>query len=265
MNNPGWARRMRERGANVRYVADLRGRRGVVLGLVSAAIVGAALGCSVTCSAADTPENFEQARERMVSQQIEARGVRDARVLAALRRVPRHEFVPVEQRAYAYEDRPLSIGHGQTISQPYIVAVMSQALELDGSEKVLEIGTGSGYQAAILAECVADVYTIEIVPELGKGAAGLLGDLGYENIHTRIGDGFDGWPEHAPFDGVVVTAAPEEIPQPLLDQLAVGGRLVIPVGRGSQDLVLVTRTQDGYHRESVTPVRFVPMTGKAQD
>ena len=204
-------------------------------------------------------------RKRMVESQIRVRGIHDNAVLDAMRTVPRHRFVPDSMHAYAYTDGPLRIGYSQTISQPYIVALMTSVIEPKPSMKVLEIGTGSGYQAAILAECVGSVYTIEIVPELGKGAAALLDDLGYENIHTRIGDGFDGWPEHAPFDGVVVTAAPEEIPQPLLDQLAVGGRLVIPVGRGSQDLVLVTRTQDGYHRESVTPVRFVPMTGKAQD
>jgi len=204
-------------------------------------------------------------RKRMVESQIRARGIHDNAVLDAMRTVPRHRFVPDSMHAYAYTDGPLRIGYGQTISQPYIVALMTSLIEPKPSMKVLEIGTGSGYQAAILAECVGEVYTIEIVPELGKGAARLLDDLGYDNIHTRIGDGFDGWPEHAPFDGVVVTAAPDKIPQPLLDQLAVGGRLVIPVGRGSQDLVLVTRTQDGYHRESVTPVRFVPMTGKAQD
>ena len=264
MNNPGWAGRMRERGASVRYVAGLRGRRGVVLGLVSAVLVGAALGCSVKCAAADPPENFEQARERMVSEQIEARGVRDARVLAALRRVPRHEFVPVEQRAYAYEDRPLPIGHGQTISQPYIVAVMSQALELDGSEKVLEIGTGSGYQAAVLAELAAEVYTIEIVEPLAERAASDLKRLGFEKLHARAGDGYRGWPEAAPFDAIIVTAAPDHIPQPLVDQLAVGGRLVIPVGRMIQDLVLITKDEKGVRHEDLLAVRFVPMLGEAE-
>jgi protein-L-isoaspartate(D-aspartate) O-methyltransferase len=160
-----------------------------VLGLVSAAIVGAALGCSVNRTAADSPEGFEQARERMVSGQIEARGVRDARVIAAMGRVPRHEFVPLGQRAYAYEDRPLPIGHGQTISQPYIVAVMSEALELDGSEKVLEIGTGSGYQAAVLAELAAEVYTIEIVEPLAERAASDLKRLGFEKRLPRVARG----------------------------------------------------------------------------
>jgi protein-L-isoaspartate(D-aspartate) O-methyltransferase len=204
-------------------------------------------------------------RTAMVESQIEARGIRDPAVLAAMRRVPRHLFVPPALRDQAYRDGPLLIGSGQTISQPYIVALMTELIRPQPGMKVLEVGTGSGYQAAILAECVREVYTIEILPELGQRAAALLRELGYENVRTRIGDGFDGWPEQAPFDGIVVTAAPEEIPQPLLDQLAPGGRLVIPVGRGAQDLVLVTRTPQGLERRTVTPVRFVPMTGKAED
>jgi protein-L-isoaspartate(D-aspartate) O-methyltransferase len=235
-----------------------------VLGLVSAAIVGTALGCSVNRTAADTPESFEQARERMVSEQIEARGVRNARVLAAMGRVPRHEFVPFEQRTYAYEDHPLPIGYGQTISQPYIVAVMSEALELDGSEKVLEIGTGSGYQAAVLAELAAEVYTIEIVEPLAERAANDLKRLGFEKLHVRAGDGYRGWPEAAPFDAIIVTAAPDHIPQPLVDQLAVGGRLVIPVGRMIQELVLITRDEQGVRHEDLLAVRFVPMVGEAE-
>jgi len=235
-----------------------------VLGFVWAAIVGAALGCSVNRTAADTPEGFEQARERMVSEQIEARGVRDARVLAAMRRVPRHEFVPFGQRAYAYEDRPLPIGHGQTISQPYIVAVMSEALELDGSEKVLEIGTGSGYQAAVLAELAAEVYTIEIVEPLAERAADDLKRLGFEKLRVRAGDGYRGWPEAAPFDAIIVTAAPDHVPQSLVDQLAVGGRMVIPVGRMFQELVLITRDEQGVRHEDLLAVRFVPMVGEAE-
>jgi len=228
------------------------------------AIVGAVLGCSVNRTAADTPESFEQARERMVSEQIEARGVHDSRVLAAMRRVPRHEFVPFEQRPYAYEDRPLPIGHGQTISQPYIVAVMSEALELDGSEKVLEIGTGSGYQAAVLAQLAAEVYTIEIVEPLASRARSDLKRLGFENLHVRAGDGYRGWPEAAPFDAIIVTAAPDHIPQPLVDQLAVGGRLVIPVGRMFQELVLLAKEAEGVRHEDLLAVRFVPMVGEAE-
>ena len=204
-------------------------------------------------------------RKIMVSTQIEARGVRDARVLEAMRRVPRHRFVAPDLIKHAYLDRPLPIGLDQTISQPYIVALMTELVAPGPQSRVLEIGTGSGYQAAVLAECAFEVYTIEIVPQLGRRAASLLEKLGYENVHTRIGDGFDGWPEKAPFDGIVVTAAPPQIPQPLLDQLAPGGHLVIPVGEQSQNLVVVTRTAEGFERRTVTPVRFVPMTGKAQD
>jgi protein-L-isoaspartate(D-aspartate) O-methyltransferase len=203
-------------------------------------------------------------RLSMVASQIEPRGVEDPAVLDAMRSVPRHVFVPEALRGEAYRDGPLPIGHRQTISQPYIVALMTELTRPDPSMKVLEIGTGSGYQAAVLAECVGQVFTIEIVPELGREAATRLEELGYANVHTRIGDGYDGWSDEAPFDAVIVTAAPSEIPGPLLDQLKVGGRLVIPVGRGSQDLVIVTRTADGYDRRSVTPVRFVPMTGKAE-
>jgi protein-L-isoaspartate(D-aspartate) O-methyltransferase len=207
------------------------------------------------------------ARERraMVSAQIQARGVSDPCVLDALREVPRHRFVPAAARAQAYADHPLPIGHDQTISQPYIVGLMSELVQPRAGMKVLEVGTGSGYQAAVLARCVKEVYTIEIVPELGAESTGRLAELGYDNVHVRVGDGFDGWPEHAPFDAIVVTAAPAEIPAPLLEQLAIGGRLVIPVGVMSQDLLVVERTAEGYRRRSVTPVRFVPMTGKAQN
>jgi protein-L-isoaspartate(D-aspartate) O-methyltransferase len=202
-------------------------------------------------------------RERMVAGQIEARGISDPAVLRAMREVPRELFVPADQRRLAYRDGPLAIGHGQTISQPYIVALMTELIRPLDAKKVLEVGTGSGYQAAVLAEIVEAVYTIEIVRPLGLQAAALLEELGYDNVHTRIGDGFDGWPDAAPFDAIVVTAAPAQIPQPLLDQLAPGGRLVIPVGRLDQDLVVVERQADGFRRRTVTPVRFVPMTGKA--
>jgi protein-L-isoaspartate(D-aspartate) O-methyltransferase len=212
-----------------------------------------------------TEDPEETRRLAMVSTQIESRGVRDPLVLDAMRSVPRHLFVPPELSGQAYRDGPLPIGHQQTISQPYIVALMTELIRPKTNMKVLEIGTGSGYQAAILAECVEEVYTIEIVPELGRQAAGLLQRLGYDNVHARVGDGYDGWPEEAPFDAIIVTAAPVKIPQPLKDQLKVGGRLVIPVGRGSQDLVVVTRTEDGFKRRHSTPVRFVPMTGKAEE
>lgn len=226
-----------------------------------------ALACSAGGRDGELEQETDRDRERrvaMVSQQIEARGVRDRRVLDAMRRVPRHLFVPGELREVAYTDRPLAVGHQQTISQPYIVALMTELLRPRSGMRVLEIGTGSAYQAAVLAELVDTVYTIEIVPELGRSAAERLERLGYSNVRTRIGDGFDGWPDAAPFDGIIVTAAPEEIPSPLLEQLAVGGRLVIPVGRGAQDLLVVKRTPEGLERERVIPVRFVPMTGKAE-
>ena len=204
------------------------------------------------------------AREEMVREQIEARGVRTTTVLQAMRKVPRHEFVPESARRFAYDDRPLPIGHGQTISQPYIVALMTELARLTPGSRVLEVGTGSGYQAAVLAELAAEVYTIEIVPELARRAEDDLARLGYKNIHVRIGDGYLGWPELAPFDAIVVTAAPEKIPPPLLAQLKVGGRLVIPVGDHFQELKVVTHTAEGYREEINASVRFVPMTGRAQ-
>ena len=204
------------------------------------------------------------ARTRMVEEQIAARGVRDERVLAAMRRVPRHRLVPEEQQAFAYQDRPLPIGHGQTISQPFVVGFMTAALDLDGSERVLEIGTGSGYQAALLAELAQHVYSIEIVAPLAARARHALAELGYENVSVRAGDGYQGWPEEAPFDAIIVTAAPDHVPEPLIEQLASGGRMIVPVGSGAQELVLLTRTSAGVARERVLPVRFVPMTGEAQ-
>jgi protein-L-isoaspartate(D-aspartate) O-methyltransferase len=202
-------------------------------------------------------------RDKMVREQIEARGVRDPKVLAAMRAVPRHELVAEEQRSQAYEDRPLPIGQGQTISQPYIVAAMTELLDLQPGERVLEVGTGSGYQAAVLAELGVEVYSIEIVESLGRRAAEDLERLGYR-VNLRIGDGYRGWPEAAPFDAIVVTAAPEEVPPLLIEQLKVGGRLVIPVGSWSQELVLLRKEEDGVHQESVAAVRFVPMTGEAR-
>ncbi len=207
----------------------------------------------------------DSGRREMVEGQLRERGIRSQAVLIAMGKVPRHRFVPWYLRELAYRDDPLPIGKGQTISQPYIVALMTELIEPKKEMRVLEIGTGSGYQAAVLAECVGEVDTIEIVPELGRAAASLLRELGYSSVHARIGDGYEGWPERAPFDAIVLTAAPpEHIPGPLLDQLKIGGRLVAPVGRGDQDLVRITRTEKGFTREVIVPVRFVPMTGKAQ-
>ena len=206
------------------------------------------------------------ARHRMI-ERIRARGVTDTAVLAALEAVPRHLFVSTDQRAKAYDDRPLPIGDGQTISQPYMVALMTSLLELRPGERVLEVGTGSGYQAAVLSRVAAEVYTIEIRKPLAERARRTLTDLGYRNIHLRVGDGFQGWPDAAPFDGIIVTAAPPSVPDPLLRQLKVGGRLVIPVGdRNSlQSLLVLTKRPDGgFDRSNVMPVFFVPMTGEAQ-
>jgi protein-L-isoaspartate(D-aspartate) O-methyltransferase len=225
-----------------------------------------AMSCAVDggSGGASSDDPGQARRAAMVVTQIEARGVQQPCVLDAMRRVPRERFVPAPLENDAYRDGPLSIGRGQTISQPYIVALMTALIDPSPDMRVLEIGTGSGYQAAVLAECVADVFTIEIIPELGRQAAERLEGLSYTNVHPRVGDGYDGWPDEAPFDGIVVTAAPSQIPEPLLDQLAIGGRLVIPVGRGSQDLVVVTRTEQGLEQRIETPVRFVPMTGKAE-
>ena len=207
----------------------------------------------------------EQERLRMVSRQIEARGVRDPRVLAAMREVPRHRFVPQSQLAYAYDDRPLPIGDGQTNSQPYIVALMTELAGVKPGDKVLEIGTGSGYQAAVLAHIGVELFSIEIVEPLAKRAKTTLRKLGYQkNVTLHHGDGYIGWPAQAPFDAIIVTAAPPTIPEPLKQQLKVGGRLIIPVGKRYQSLLKVTRTKDEFREESVIPVRFVPMTGEAQ-
>jgi protein-L-isoaspartate(D-aspartate) O-methyltransferase len=194
--------------------------------------------------------------------------VEDPKVLLAMRLVPRHLFVPQEYQDLAYRNSPLLIGHNQTISQPFIVAHMSELLELKPEHRVLEIGTGSGYQAAVLGELCQHVYTIEIVAPLGKKAAKLLKELGYNQVQVRIGDGYEGWPEAAPFDRIIVTCAPEEIPQPLLDQLAIGGRMVIPVGGQfeTQYMVEVTKDKKGrISQKEYYPVRFVPMTGKSED
>ena len=197
----------------------------------------------------------------LVQEHIENRGIRNPDVLRVIRMVPRHEFVPPAMREFAYEDRPLSIGYGATISQPYIVAAMSELLEPRPHDKILEIGTGSGYQAAVLAHLVRDVFTIEIVPELARSSAETLRRLGYKNVMVRQGDGYKGWPEHAPFDGIILTAAPPEIPQALIDQLKRGGTLVAPVGGSmEQYLIVLEKGMDGrIRRRTVFPVMFVPM------
>ena len=213
-------------------------------------------------TAAETNDQFAAERKTMVRNQIERRGVTNQAVLDAMRRVPRHEFVELHLRSQAYEDYPLPIGHGQTISQPYIVALMTELLNLKPGQKVLEIGTGSGYQAAVLAEITTNVYTIEIVEPLARRAEADLKRLGCTNVHVRTGDGYQGWPEAAPFDAIIVTCAPDRVPQPLVDQLKEGGRLVIPVGEaGDQSLCLLQKQAGKVERRAVLPVRFVPMTG----
>jgi len=222
----------------------------------------ATTGCrQQTPAAAD----FAAQRQRMVEQQLKARGIKDQRVLAAMAKVPREEFVPTDERIDAYEDGPLPIDYGQTISQPYIVAFMTEQLRPKPTDRVLEIGSGSGYQAAILAELVTDVYTIEIIEPLAKSAEATMQRLGYKNVHIKVGDGYQGWPEEAPFDAVIVTCAPENVPQPLIDQLQNGGRMVIPVGeRFAQQLYLLEK-KNGRLKESATlPVRFVPMQREGQ-
>jgi protein-L-isoaspartate(D-aspartate) O-methyltransferase len=210
-----------------------------------------------------TPQSAEPEtqRARMVEEQIAGRGIRDPRVLDAMRSVPRHEFVPERLRAEAYGDHPLPIGHEQTISQPYIVALMTQELKPKAGDKVLEIGTGSGYQAAVLAKLVKDVYSIEIVEPLGKRAAADLRRLGFANVHTRVGDGYAGWPEEAPFDAIIVTCAPEDVPPALVAQLKEGGRMVIPVGKNeAQTLFVMVKRAGRMEEKQRVPVRFVPMT-----
>lgn len=230
-------------------------------------MVRSALAAGVLCAVGVGDARSDEtaaARAAMVEEQIEARGVRDARVLEAMRQVPRHRLMPEEQRPRAYADGALPIGHGQTISQPYIVAFMTEQLALDGSERVLEIGTGSGYQTAVLARLAKQVYSIEIVAPLAERAERDLAALGVTNVHLRSGDGYRGWPEHAPFDAIIVTAAPDHVPKALIEQLAPGGRMIVPVGEAQQELVLLTRTDEGVKREPVLPVRFVPMTGEAE-
>ncbi|OGC85103.1 MAG: protein-L-isoaspartate O-methyltransferase [candidate division Zixibacteria bacterium RBG_19FT_COMBO_42_43] len=209
-------------------------------------------------------EVFAHRREQMVVAQIESRGIKNPLILQAMKKVPRHLFVAADLQDVAYTDGPLPIGHEQTISQPYIVALMTELLNLKRGEKVLEIGTGSGYQAAVLAEICSQVYSIEIVEPLALKADETLKKLGYKNVEVKVGDGYQGWEEHAPFDGIILTAAPDHIPQPLYDQLKLGARMVLPIGNGNQELMVITKTPEGMKKETVIPVRFVRMTGEAE-
>jgi protein-L-isoaspartate(D-aspartate) O-methyltransferase len=204
-------------------------------------------------------KTFTEERESMVSTQIKSRGIKDARVLEAMEKVPRHVFVPENMRKFAYNDEPLPIGKGQTISQPYIVAYMTEILQLSSEEKVLEVGTGSGYQAAVLAEIAKEVFTVEIIDELSKNAQEVLQAEGYTNIHFRVSDGACGWEKNAPYDAIMVTAAPPEVPRALQDQLKIGGRMVVPVGDAFQELVLIVREKNRFKKKKLLPVRFVPL------
>jgi protein-L-isoaspartate(D-aspartate) O-methyltransferase len=240
--------------------------RCVLLLMMRFLLLASALVCA-SCGRADTQvADFPAQRERMVKEQIVMRGVVEERVLAAMRKVPREEFVPAEFRAESYTDRPLPIGYDQTISQPFIVAFMTEKLRSKPTDRVLEIGTGSGYQAAILAELVAEVYSIEIIEPLAKNAEATLQRLGYKNVHVKAGDGYKGWPEHAPFDSVIVTCAPERVPSALIDQLKEGGRMIIPVGaKFAQELYLLERKNGRLEQSAVLPVRFVPMAGQGEE
>jgi len=251
-----WGRKMTRHGSvSTLLCAMVVSVAGVIMG-----------GCDSQNGQAQTPEapDWQAQRQRMVSEQIEARGVKDPLVLESMRAVQRHLFVPATNREAAYHDSPLPIGDGQTISQPYIVALMTELLEVPAGATVLEIGTGSGYQAAVLSAMGVEVYSIEIRPRLCDQAAATLSKLGYESAHVRCGDGYGGWPEQAPFDGIIVTAAPERIPDPLLEQLKLGANMVIPVGDFYQELKVITRGRDGFEERSVIPVRFVPMTGEIE-
>jgi len=231
----------------------------MIMGILLCVVV-AGLGCQG--GSPTQTESFENARKRMVEKQVIARGIKDERVINAMLKVPRHEFVPPKYSHYSYRDTPLPIGYDQTISQPYMVALMTSEMNLNSADKVLEIGTGSGYQAAVLSEIVAEVYTVEIVKPLGEAARSRLDSLGYDNVHVKIGDGYEGWEEHAPFDRIIVTCAPTEIPQPLVDQLKEGGIMLIPVGNaGFQYLYRVKKYMGEAETEKVIPVSFVPLTG----
>jgi len=244
------------RGTKKSYTSSV-GKKGLILLIVVLLIL---LLMGVVGLGFFSNESMEVSRENMIEDQIIARGIKSPRVLDAIRKVERHKFVPRELMPFAYADGPLPIGYGQTISQPYIVAYMTDELRLEPKDKVLEIGTGSGYQAAILGELAQEVYTIEIVEPLAKRSKERLEELGYKNVHVRHGDGYKGWPGEAPFDAIIVTAAPPKIPQALIDQLrSPGGRMIVPVGDYFQELVLIHKTASGIKRERKIPVRFVPM------
>jgi protein-L-isoaspartate(D-aspartate) O-methyltransferase len=215
-------------------------------------------------TAEEDPDEYMSRRWEMVEKQLISRGIQDSRLIQAMLKIPRHMFVPEDLRESAYGDNPIPIGMDQTISQPYIVALMTELLRLKEKEKVLEVGTGSGYQTAILAEMGCEVYTVEILEPLLQKARKALESLGYDNIRYRTGDGYKGWEEFSPFDAIIVTAAPDHIPQPLIDQLKINGRMIIPVGDLYQELVLIKKKEKGVDMKTITPVRFVPMTGEAQ-
>lgn len=236
----------------------------LLLGFPGGAVEDFSDSTSIQVQRSNTTDEFEQ-RLQMVKQQLRARGIKDRAVLKAMSNVPRHRFVAPSQANSAYGDYPLPIGYDQTISQPYIVAYMTEAAEISSNEKVLEIGTGCGYQAAVLGELAKEVYTIEIVPELAESARKTLNELGYKNIHVKTGDGYQGWAEHAPYDAIVVTAAPARIPEALVNQLALNGKMIIPVGTQNQMMVAITKTRDGLIEKRTIPVRFVPMTGGSSE
>ena len=241
-------------------------RRGWLIGCFILFVVSLSLFVARDYSTTDgEADTYTKARHQMVETQMERRGILNPEVLRIMGKVPRHEFVPLLYRWQSYDDHPLPIGKGQTISQPYIVALMTELLDPEPTDRILEIGTGSGYQAAILAELVDTVYTIEIIPALAKSAEETFKRLGYSNIQVKAGDGYLGWPEAAPFDGIIVTAAPPYLPQPLVEQLKTGGKLVIPVGDIYQELKVYTKTDEGLETKDIIPVRFVPMTGRAQE
>ena len=237
-------------------------RRRAALALVAAA---AALGAALAPPLALAQGDEAAQRRRMVAEQVAGRGLDDPGVLAAMAEVPRHLFVPDADLATAYADRPLAIGYGQTVSQPYVVALMTSLAGIGPGDRVLEIGTGSGYHTAVLSRVAGRVYSIEIIEPMARDAARRLRRLGYDNVVLRVGDGYQGWAEEAPFDAIVLTAAPPRIPQPLVDQLKIGGRMVVPVGGTIQDLQVLTRTSEGLEKRTVIPVRLQPMTGQVRE